>query len=96
VGVVIGHPGNDSLDAVSPASLADLEVGTRARIVGVGGGRRMVRRCTALGLRAGAEVTISQRRGNSLVVISGNTRIALGPEMVDQIEVDPLPVEEAG
>lgn len=67
-----------------------------ARITGVRGGRRAVRRFTSLGLRVGADVAVSQRRANGVVVISGNTRIALGPEMASQIEVEPIAAEAAG
>ena len=68
--------------------LGALGVGDTARVAGVHGGRSTVRRLTALGLRVGSEVTVSQCRGNGVVVISGNTRIALGPEMCAQIEVE--------
>lgn len=80
--------GDGSNSNPSALELGALRIGDTARVVGVRGGRSTVRRLTALGLRVGSEITVSQRRGNGVVVISGNTRIALGPEMCGQIEVE--------
>ena len=69
-------------------SLSDLEVGSTVRVTRVRGGRSAVRRFTSLGLRCGSKLTVSQRRGAGVVVLSGNTRVALGPEMARQIDVE--------
>jgi len=83
--VPLGDGSNSNPTALE---LGALRIGDTARVAGVRGGRSTVRRLTALGLRVGSEITVSQRRGNGVVVISGNTRIALGPEMCRQIEVE--------
>jgi ferrous iron transport protein A len=86
VAIVLLGDGTSSYPAA--VRLSALGVGDTARVAGVRGGRATVRRLTALGLRVGSEITVSQRRGNGVVVISGNTRIALGPEMCGQIDVE--------
>jgi ferrous iron transport protein A len=88
-------PPDDSSATGDVVPLGTLDVGSAARVVGIRGGRASIRRCTALGLRVGAELTVSQRRGSGVVVISGNTRIALGAEMTRLVDVEPLPAEAA-
>ncbi len=51
-----------------------------------------VRRLTALGLRRGAEVTLLHRTsGGGRVAVVGGTRIALGPGVLKQVQVEVAP-----
>jgi len=72
------------------SSLMKLETGATARILGINGDRSMVRRFLALGLRVGTDVTLSHTRGSSVVVVCGGTRVALGPEMVGRLQLEPV------
>jgi ferrous iron transport protein A len=74
--------------------LADLEPGARARIVRISGGLDMRRRCLALGLRPGAEISISQSRRHGVVVGADNTRVALGEGMAGRLLVERMNGEE--
>ena len=68
--------------------LNGLGAGQRGRIVEIRGGRRLARRCLALGLRVGGEVIVAQTRGGGLVVASGGNRIALGRDIADRVFVE--------
>ena len=68
--------------------LTALVAGQRGRIVEIRGGRRLARRCLALGLRVGGEVVVTQTRGGGLVVASGGNRIALGRGIADRVFVE--------
>jgi ferrous iron transport protein A len=67
--------------------LADLEPGEPALIVRIAGGHDIRRRCLALGLRPGAQISISQSRRHGVVVGSDNTRVALGEGMAERLLV---------
>jgi ferrous iron transport protein A len=86
----VGDASIDSTRPTSEGSLLDLAVGATARITNIGGDRAMTRRVLALGLRQGAEVTVTQirGRGGGLVVACGGTRVALGAEMVRNIRIE--------
>jgi len=51
------------------------------------GGKALERRLTSLGLNIGCALTVSQRQGGDLVVIRGQTRLALGVGMAQKIMV---------
>jgi ferrous iron transport protein A len=51
------------------------------------GGKDLEMRLTTIGLNVGSELTASQREGGSLVVLRGETRIALGAGMAHKIMV---------
>lgn len=70
--------------------LSALPVGTRARIVEIRGGRELVRKLLALGLRLGSEIRIEHHRGRGLVVSAGASRVALGGGIVEKLLVMPL------
>jgi ferrous iron transport protein A len=75
--------------------LVELTVGTAARLAEIRGGRQLVRRLSALGLRVGNDVTVMHRRGGGLVVTTGASRIALGGGIAQKLWVDlPPPGEE--
>ena len=63
-------------------------VGAAFRVVGIDGGRRRVMRLLSLGVRTGAEVTVTQARGGGVVVACETGRIAIGPEMARHIHVE--------
>ncbi len=69
-------------------TLAELDPGIPARIVSILGGQGMRRRCLALGLRPGTEVSISQSRRHGVVVGQDNTRVALGDGMAAHLLVE--------
>jgi len=72
--------------------LTELPTGATARVVSVDGGRDVRMRCLALGLRVGAEVTVSHSRGHGrgrgLVIACDGSRVALGPEMARHLVVE--------
>lgn len=67
--------------------LAELQVGTLARLAEIRGGRRLSHRLLALGLRIGSEIEVLHHRGSGLVVSHGETRVALGGGIVDKLWV---------
>ncbi|MBS3800116.1 MAG: ferrous iron transport protein A, partial [Thioalkalivibrio sp.] len=53
----------------------------------LGGGKGMEMRLTALGLNVGSDLVVSQHQGGNLVVLRGETRLALGKGMAHRIMV---------
>jgi len=79
----------------STIPLAELPVGTLARLVEIRGGRQLARRLLALGLRIGSEIQVLHQRGSGLVVLHGDTRVALGGGIVDKLRVARLTRDSA-
>ena len=73
-----------------PRTLCDLNSGETGRIAAIIGDRAAKRRCLALGLRIGTEVTTSQNRGQGIVVTCGGSRIALGQDMASRLQIEPV------
>lgn len=73
--------------------LAMAQEGERLRIHLLRGGKGLEHRLTSLGLNVGSELTVSQREGGNLVVLRGETRIALGAGMAHKIMVVRNPAE---
>ena len=71
----------------APFPLAMASEGERVRIYLLRGGKGLEMRLTTLGLNVGGEVIVSQRQGGNLVVIRGETRLALGAGMAQKIMV---------
>lgn len=71
----------------APFPLAMAGEGDRVSIFLLRGGKGLEMRLTSLGLNVGSELLVSQRQGGSLVVIRGETRIALGAGMAHKIMV---------
>lgn len=71
----------------APFPLAMAREGERLRVHLLRGGKAMEMRLTTLGLNVGSELTVSQREGGNLVVLRGETRIALGAGMAHKIMV---------
>lgn len=61
--------------------------GEKVRIFLLRGGKGLEMRLTSLGLNVGSELEVSQRQGGRLVVIRGDTRLALGAGMAQKIMV---------
>ena len=76
--------------ALKSQSLSAVPVGRRARIIDIHGGRELVRKLLALGLRIGSEVRVEHHRGRGLVVSAGAARVALGGGIVEKLMVVPL------
>jgi ferrous iron transport protein A len=73
-----------------PTPLGMLPTGTQARLVEIHGGREMIRKLLALGLRVGGDIRVEHHRGRGLVVSSGAARVALGGGIVEKLLVVPL------
>ena len=54
------------------------------------GGRELVRKLLALGLRIGSEIRVEHHRGRGLVVSAGAARVALVGGIVEKLMVVPL------
>ncbi len=80
----MSHP---DASASTPYPLAVAQEGEHVRIAVLRGGKGLEMRLTSLGLNVGSELRISQRQGNNLVVIRGETRLALGAGMAHKIMV---------
>lgn len=76
----------DSRDR-APFPLAMAEEGDCVRIFLLRGGKGLEMRLTTLGLNVGSELRVSQRQGGNLVVIRGETRLALGSGVAQKIMV---------
>ncbi|MBK1723295.1 iron transporter FeoA [Thiocystis violacea] len=72
-----------------PIRLSDLPHGTHARLTEIRGGRHLTRRLLALGLRQGSSLCVVQRRGQGLVLATGEVRIAVGSGIADKLWVTP-------
>jgi ferrous iron transport protein A len=70
--------------------LVDLPIGIPARISQIRGGRQLTRRLLSLGLRVGSEILVLHHRGSGLVVLHGDTRVALGGGIADKLSVEPV------
>ncbi len=68
--------------------LAQAQEGERVRVTLLRGGKGLDMRLTTLGLNVGSELTVSQRCGGNLVVLRGETRLALGFGMSQKIMVE--------
>lgn len=73
----------------TPFPLMMADVGARVRVVALRAGV-LDQRLTEMGLNVGAELTVCQREGSGVVVMRGETRIALGGGMAHKIMVATL------
>lgn len=72
---------------VAPFPLAMAQEGERVRIYLLRGGKGLEMRLTSLGLNVGSELVVSQHQGGNMVVLRGETRLALGAGMAHKIMV---------
>lgn len=77
---------NENTDT-APFPLAMAQEGEHVEIFLLRGGKGLEMRLTSLGLNMGSELTVSQRIGGNLIVIRGETRLALGVGMAQKIMV---------
>jgi ferrous iron transport protein A len=78
---------NADSDDRAPFPLAMAQEGEQVKIYMLRGGKGLEMRLTSLGLNIGSELTVSQRVGGNLVVLRGETRLALGAGMAQKIMV---------
>jgi ferrous iron transport protein A len=74
--------------------LSDLPHDTPAHLADIRGGRLLTRRLLALGLRQGSLLSVVQRRGQGLILASGDLRIAVGSGIVDKLWVTPTSADK--
>jgi Fe2+ transport system protein FeoA len=67
--------------------LAMTTVGEQVRLESIRGGKKFVRRLTALGLTPGVELSVVQDAGGPLLVSVRDSRIALGRGMAYRVMV---------
>ncbi len=77
------------LNSNNPFPLTMAQIGERVKVLLLRGGKGLDMRLTSLGLNVGSELTIAQQQGGRLVVIRGETRVALGAGMAQKIMVVP-------
>jgi len=70
-----------------PFPLAMAQEGEPVKVFLLRGGKGMAKRLVSLGLNIGSELTVSQREGGNLVVLRGETRLAIGAGMAQKIMV---------
>lgn len=77
---------------MSQATLHQLKQGERGRIISFIGGRGVVNKLNALGLREGKEITVISNSflGGPVTVRVDNTKIAIGHGMAAKIIVEVL------
>lgn len=78
---------NRDTDNKSPFPLAMAQEGETVTIFLLRGGKGLEMRLTSLGLNVGSELMVSHRQGGQMVVIRGETRLALGAGMAQKIMV---------
>ncbi len=81
---------NHQSDKNSFFPLAMSQEGDTVKIKSLNGGKNMEARLTSMGLNVGSELLVSQRQGNNLVVIRGETRLALGAGLAQKILVESI------
>jgi len=77
-----------SLDESHKLPLGKAPIQVPLRIIAVRAGKALEKRMISLGMPLGTEVEIIQRRGQSVVLVVGSSRIALGTGMVSKIMVE--------
>ncbi len=75
-----------------PVPLIRIEQGALVRIVALMGGSSFNKRMAEVGLNVGAELIVHQFTGGGMVLLRGETRIALGGGMANKVLV--IPVKE--
>jgi len=70
-----------------PFPLAMAQEGERVTVFLLRGGKGLEMRLASLGLNVGSQLTVSQREGGNLVVLRGETRLAIGVGMANKIMV---------
>lgn len=79
-------PSDESVDK-APFPLTMAQEGEQVKVFLLRGGKGLEKRLTSLGLNVGSELTVSQQQGGKMVVLRGETRLALGAGMAQKIMV---------
>jgi len=77
-----------SLDQSHFLPLGQAPAAIPLRITAVRAGKKLEKRMISMGMPLGTEVEILYRRGGSVVLVVGTSRIALGAGMVSKIMVE--------
>ena len=64
--------------------------GERVRIAHLHGGCGLETRLTSLGLNRGSEIEVLHHHGGNIVVLRGDSRLALGAGMANKVMVVPI------
>jgi len=67
--------------------LNQVDVGEAVRLEVIDGDHQLIRKLLGLGIRVGARLTVTQRRGAGVVVANQGSRVALGPGLADRLQV---------
>ncbi|RKX70180.1 ferrous iron transport protein A [candidate division WOR-3 bacterium] len=73
-------------------TLTELKPGDEGIVMGISGGRGMMRKLESLGIRIGVKIKkiSSQLMGGPVIVQVGNTRVAIGYGMAHRILIRPV------
>lgn len=72
------------------AALSSVPVGQPVQLARIDAGRRLKHRLTELGLTPGVTLTIIQKNGGPILISVRDSRIAIGREMANKIQVTKL------
>ena len=72
------------------STLSSVPVGQPVQLVKINAGRRLKHRLTELGLTPGVTLTIIQNNGGPILISVRGSRIAIGREMANKIQVTQL------
>ena len=67
--------------------LNQMDEGQVVRLKSIDGDRQLIRKLLGLGVRIGARLMITQRRGAGVVVANRGSRVAIGPGLADKLFV---------
>lgn len=81
------HMFHNELHTDKPFPLAMAQEGEQVKIQLLRGSKGLEKRVTTLGLNVGSDLLVSQRKGQDMVVIRGETRLALGVGVAQKIMV---------
>jgi len=79
------------------ATLSSVPVGQSVQLARIDAGRRLKHRLAELGLTPGVTLTIIQKNGGPILISVRDSRIAIGREMANKIQVtklnDPISIQ---
>lgn len=79
---------NQATHKGAPQTIKQMQLGNQAVIIKINGTSQQIQRIQMLGLRKGGHIKVVHGPGRrGAVVQSGGARIALGKEIIEQIEV---------
>ena len=81
-------PASQNKPSSGKQTLAQLSVGSKAKITKISANRFIIRRLLGLGLRRGSEISVLHNRGKGVVVAVDGNRIALGHGVTDKLQIE--------